>query len=65
MMRLLESPNPFMNTDEADQLARTLTAFSMLLPEDTPQPWPMYCGALGMCFRLFPLLLPTLFKINS
>lgn len=37
--------------EESDQIARTLTAFSLLLPEDTPQPWPRYCGAIGMCYN--------------
>lgn len=39
------------DAESADQIARTLTAFSMLLPEETPQPWPRYCGAIGMCYR--------------
>ncbi|KAH6720556.1 hypothetical protein BKA61DRAFT_237012 [Leptodontidium sp. MPI-SDFR-AT-0119] len=38
------------DAESADQIARTLTAFSMLLPEETPQPWPRYCGAIGMCY---------------
>ncbi|KUJ23808.1 uncharacterized protein LY89DRAFT_726866 [Mollisia scopiformis] len=50
MMHLHDSRTSVPDPDEADQIARTLTAFSMLLPEETPQPWPMYCGALGMCF---------------
>lgn len=56
MMHLRDSKNSFPDPEEAGQIARTLTAFSMLLPEETPQPWPMYCGALGMCFRFVPLL---------
>lgn len=40
-----------LDEEESDQIARTLTAFSLLLPEETPQPWPRYCGAIGMCYR--------------
>lgn len=36
--------------EESDQIARTLLSFSRLLPEETPQPWPRYCGAIGMCY---------------
>ncbi|KAE8446351.1 hypothetical protein EG329_012100 [Mollisiaceae sp. DMI_Dod_QoI] len=50
MMHLLDKRTSSPDPEEANQIARTLTAFSMLLPEETPQPWPMYCGALGMCF---------------
>lgn len=39
------------NFEERKLLARTLEAFSTLLPEEAPQPWPMYCGAIGMCYR--------------
>jgi hypothetical protein len=39
-----------LDVEESDQLARTLLAFSKLLPEETPQPWPRYCGAVGMCY---------------
>ncbi|KAG4412644.1 hypothetical protein IFR04_014215 [Cadophora malorum] len=38
------------DADSADQIAKTLTSFSMLLPEETPKPWPRYCGAIGMCY---------------
>ncbi|PVH84039.1 hypothetical protein DL98DRAFT_585060 [Cadophora sp. DSE1049] len=38
------------DAESADQIAKTLTSFSMLLPEETPQPWPRYCGAIGMCY---------------
>lgn len=31
-----------MDLEESDQIARTLTAFSLLIPEETPQPWPAY-----------------------
>ena len=41
------------DVEESDQIARTLTAFSMLLPEETPKPWPRYCGAIGMCYRYY------------
>ncbi|RFU34686.1 hypothetical protein B7463_g1652, partial [Scytalidium lignicola] len=51
MMHLYDSDGRHsLNKDESDQIARTLTAFSMLLPEETPQPWPTYCGAIGMCY---------------
>ncbi|CZR56104.1 uncharacterized protein PAC_05992 [Phialocephala subalpina] len=50
MMHLRDQRTSFPDPEEADQIARTLTAFSLLLPEETPQPWPMYCGAIGMCF---------------
>ncbi|KAE9366721.1 hypothetical protein N431DRAFT_471753 [Stipitochalara longipes BDJ] len=39
-----------LDKEESVQIARTLTAFSLLLPEETPQPWPRYCGAIGMCY---------------
>ncbi|KAH8821338.1 hypothetical protein F5884DRAFT_83780 [Xylogone sp. PMI_703] len=45
-----------LDTDEFGQLARTLTAFAMLLPEETPQPWPTYCGAMGMCYSALMML---------
>lgn len=48
--RMIES----LDKEESDQIARTLTAFSLLLPEETPQPWPRYCGAIGMCYRYVP-----------
>ena len=38
------------DVQESDQLARTLLAFSQLLPEEMPQPWSRYCGAIGMCY---------------
>ncbi|KAH7379905.1 hypothetical protein BKA64DRAFT_686597 [Cadophora sp. MPI-SDFR-AT-0126] len=38
------------DSESANQIANTLTSFSMLLPEETPQPWPTYCGAIGMCY---------------
>ncbi|KAL2060622.1 hypothetical protein VTL71DRAFT_9263 [Oculimacula yallundae] len=44
------------DADSADQIARTLTAFSALLPEETPQPWPRYCGAIGMCYSAMMIL---------
>jgi hypothetical protein len=52
-----------LDVEESDQIARTLIAFSNLLPEETPQPWPRYCGAMGMCFGFvstpIPLYSPT------
>lgn len=33
------------NLDESDQIARTLTAFSLLIPEDSPQPFPRYVSS--------------------
>lgn len=45
------------DADSADQIAKTLTSFSMLLPEETPKPWPRYCGAIGMCYRLVIFLI--------
>lgn len=45
-----------LDVEESDQLARTLLAFSKLLPEETPQPWPRYCGAMGMCFSSLMVL---------
>ncbi|RDW91880.1 hypothetical protein BP5796_01274 [Coleophoma crateriformis] len=42
--------NPPLDIEEAEQIARTLRAFEKLLPQETPQPWPRYCGALGMCY---------------
>ncbi|RDW79488.1 hypothetical protein BP6252_04126 [Coleophoma cylindrospora] len=42
--------NPPLDMEEAEQIVRTLRAFEKLLPEETPQPWPRYCGALGMCY---------------
>ncbi|KAK0114129.1 hypothetical protein ONS95_013631 [Cadophora gregata] len=38
------------NAESVDQIAKTLTSFSMLLPEESPEPWPRYCGAIGMCY---------------
>jgi hypothetical protein len=53
LMMHLRDPksNKTLDKEESDQIARTLTAFSLLLPEETPQPWPRYCGAIGMCYR--------------
>lgn len=39
------------NAEEAKLLAQTLEAYIGLLPEEDPQPWPRYCGSLGICFR--------------
>ena len=55
MMQLRDpNANATLDKEESDQIARTLTAFSLLLPEETPQPWPRYCGAIGMCYRRVP-----------
>ena len=59
-MHLRENENQAFNVEESDQLARTLLAFSKLLPEETPQPWPRYCGAMGMCYGYSPNLPETL-----
>jgi hypothetical protein len=53
LVHLRENENQAFNVEESDQLARTLLAFSKLLPEETPQPWPRYCGAMGMCYGYF------------
>lgn len=47
---LLHLRDQNLDLEESDQLARTLLAFLKLLPEETPLPWPRYCGAMGMCF---------------
>ncbi|KAH7327025.1 hypothetical protein BKA65DRAFT_509774 [Rhexocercosporidium sp. MPI-PUGE-AT-0058] len=52
------------DAESADQIARTLTAFSMLLPEETPQPWPRYCGAIGMCYSAMMTLYESRPKID-
>jgi len=53
LMMHLHNPmsNGTLDREESDQIARTLTAFSLLLPEETPRAWPSYCGAIGMCYR--------------
>ena len=47
----LDGSSASADVEESDQLIRTLTAFSFLLPEESANPWPQYCGAMGLCYR--------------
>ncbi len=39
------------NAAEEEQITRTFYAFLAIFPEWAPQPWPRYCGIIGMSYR--------------